>query len=168
MVIILGLSGRIRELHVMIASVTITATFTICFWGLFPAFGTTTLYELPRALEILVAPVANTAYGQELLHMAVEGPGIISPKEIKGLVAFPSYHIVLAVTAVYAARSVKWVFPAYLVLNALIVPGIFIHGGHHFVDLPAGIFVAFIGIFIARKAIDLYFQANNLPAYCEQ
>ncbi len=167
MVVLLGMSGRIKELHILIASVTITATFTICFWGIFPAFGTTTMYELPRAMEALVGPVAGTAYGRELLQMAADGPGLISPKDIKGLVAFPSYHIVLAVTAVYASRTLKWAFPFYLALNVLIVPGIFMHGGHHFVDLPAGIFVAVVGILIARKIVGEHFSKNKMPEFAE-
>ncbi len=162
-VVILGLSGRIKELHILILSITITATFTICFWGLFPAFGPSAMYQLPLAMEQLVRPEADTAYGRQLVEMSKFGPGLISPKDIKGLVAFPSYHIVLACTAVYAARTLKWVLPVYLVLNALIVPGIFIHGGHHLIDLPAGIIVAATGIFLARKAINADYRQNKLP-----
>jgi hypothetical protein len=167
LVVILGLSGRINELHVLIASVTITATFTICFWGLFPSFGTTVLYDLPQAMEMLAAPIASTLYGDELLRMATEGPGFITPKDTKGLIAFPSYHIVLAVTAIYASRTLKWVFPVYLVLNTLIMPGIFLHGGHHFVDLPAGLFVAVAGLFLARKIVYQQYDKLKLPEFVE-
>jgi hypothetical protein len=168
MVVILGLTGRIRELHVLIVSVTITATFTICFWGLFPSLGAKSLYDLPLSMEILASPEVGTAYGDHMLLMALEGPGLISPKEIKGLVAFPSYHIVLAFAAVYAARTVRWVFPVYLVLNALILPGIYMHGGHHMIDLPAGILVATAGLYLARKMVMKHYQENNLPEFVEQ
>jgi len=164
-VVILGLTGRIRELHILIVSITITATFTICFWGVFPSFGTTTLYQLPEAIEALASPEADTAYGNQMLAMAIGGPGQISPKEIKGLIAFPSYHIVLAFTAVYAARTVKWIFPLYLVLNILILPSIYMHGGHHMIDLPAGLFVALAGIYIARKAVIKLYRQRNLPEF---
>ncbi len=162
-VVILGLTGRIKELHVLILSVTITATFTICFWGLFPSLGAKSLYDLPQAMEALAAPVVSTAYGDHMLAMAEQGPGLISPKEIKGLVAFPSYHIVLALTAVYAARRVRWIFPVYLVLNALILPGIYMHGGHHMVDLPAGALVAVLGIYLARKTVYADYKKSKTP-----
>ena len=167
-VVILGLTGRIRELHILIVSITITATFTICFWGLFPSLGAQSLYDLPLAMEMLVSPEVSTAYGDHMLTMAIEGPGLISPKEIKGLIGFPSYHIVLAFTAVYAARTVRWVFPVYLVLNILILPGIYMHGGHHMIDLPAGIFVAFVGIYIARKVVIKHYKEHNLPEFVSQ
>ncbi|MCP4073111.1 MAG: hypothetical protein GY742_15445 [Hyphomicrobiales bacterium] len=166
-VVILGLSGRIKELHILIVSITITATFTICFWGLFPSLGAKSLYDLPRAMEMLASPEVSTAYGDHMLAMAKAGPGLISPKEIKGLIAFPSYHIVLALTAVYAARTVKWAFPVYLVLNALILPGIYLHGGHHMIDLPAGMLVAFAGIYIARKMVVKHYKENQLPEFLE-
>lgn len=165
-VVILGLTGRIRELHILIVSITITATFTICFWGVFPSMGPSTIFELPRSVELLAHPLHDTSvYGKYLIRMAVEGPDLISPKDIKGLVAFPSYHIVLAFTAVYCARDIKWVFPFYLVLNLLIVPGIFMHGGHHLIDLPAGAIVAMVGIYLARKAVIKHYKQNNLPEH---
>lgn len=166
-VVILGLTGRIKELHILITAVTITATFTICFWGVFPSLGAKSLYDLPLAMELLASPVVSTVYGDHMLLMAEQGPGIISPKEIKGLVAFPSYHIVLALTAVYAARKVKWVFPVYLVLNALILPGIFMHGGHHMVDLPAGILVAVVGLYLAHKTVSKDYREKDIPEYLE-
>ncbi|MCP4181801.1 MAG: hypothetical protein GY761_00550 [Hyphomicrobiales bacterium] len=164
-VVILGLSGRIKELHILIVSVTITATFTICFWGLFPSLGAESLYDLSPAMEMLASPEVSTSYGDHMLAMAIDGPGLISPKEIKGLIAFPSYHIVLAFTAVCAARTVRWIFPVYLALNILILPGIFMHGGHHMIDLPAGMFVAFVGIYLARKVVKKHYKEHNLPEF---
>ncbi len=164
LVVILGFAGRLRELHVLITAVTITATFTICFWGLFPSLGAKSLYDLPMAMEALASPVVDTAYGDHMVAMSREGPGFISPKQIKGLVAFPSYHIVLALIAITAARSIRWLFPVYLVLNLLIMPGIFLHGGHHLIDLPAGLVVAVVGIAIARRIVYRQYDEMKAPA----
>ena len=125
LVVILGLSGRMRDLHVLITSVTITATVTICFWGLFPSLGAKSMYVLTPETWAAVNPIVNEAYAKDLLHIAEFGPGLISPKEIRGLIAFPSYHAVLAFTAIYAARNVPWIAEFFLVLNLLILPGIF-------------------------------------------
>lgn len=163
LVVILGFAGRLRELHVLLTAVTLTATFSICFWGLFPSFGPTVLYDLPAAVEALAAPVVDTAYGDHMAAMGQNGPGLISPKQIKGLIAFPSYHVVLAIIAIYAARSVRWLFPGYLVLNLLIMPGIFFHGGHHLVDLPAGLTVAIFGIWLARRIVYRQYEEMKAP-----
>lgn len=168
LVVLLGLSGKIKKLQALLLSVTLTATFTICFWGVFPTMGTTVLFQIPPSIEKLTAPFADTAYGKEMLLMAQQGPGLISPKEIKGLVAFPSYHIVLAVVAIYYAYSIKWLFPVYLVLNLLIMPAIFVHGGHHFVDLPAGMIVALAGIWLANRTMNQRFERQGIPEFAAQ
>ena len=163
LVVILGLSGRIKELHVLILSITITATFTICWWGFFPSFGASSIYQLPAAMEALASPELGTAYGGYLVSLGLNGPQFITPSEIKGLIGFPSYHTVLAVTALYASRTIKWIFPIYLVLNVLILPGVFVHGGHHMVDLIGGLVIAFGGLYIARNVVYKQYRKLNLP-----
>ncbi len=164
-VVILGLTGRIRELHILMTALLITATFTICLWGLFPSLGAQSLYELPVAVEKLAKPELGTAYGKLLLQLAKDGPGLISPQNIKGLIGFPSYHIVLAVLVLCAVRNIKWVFAVFFLPSLLVVPGIFMHGGHHLVDLPAGILVAVSGIYLARKSVCSYYRKHDRPEF---
>ena len=153
LVVILGLSGKIRDLHTLVTSVTITATLCICFWGLFPTLGAKSMYVLPPEIWAAVNPIVDEAYAKELLHIGEHGPGLISPKEIRGLIAFPSYHAVLAFTAIYAARNIPVISWVFLILNLLILPGIFIHGGHHFVDLFGGLAVFLLGNWLAIRAV---------------
>jgi len=153
LVAILGLSGRRCDLYVMITSVTITATLTICLWGIFPTTGTTTIYEIPIELWNKVNPLVDRNYALELASIVKTGPNVITPTEIRGLVAFPSYHAVLAFTAMYAARNLKLLGPIFFFINLLILPSIFIHGGHHFVDLPAGFLMFALGTYWASKTV---------------
>lgn len=166
LVVILGLTGRQLELHKLLVSVTISATITICFWGLFPTLGAKSMYTLPMDIWNSVAPIVNLEYTNDLKKIAVEGPGLITPSEIRGLVAFPSYHAVLAFTAIYASRRVKWLFPFFLVMNLLILPGIFVHGGHHLVDLPAGFVVFLIGAWAGNYVVHKDYNSRNAPAFC--
>ena len=154
LVVVLGLFGRFRDLHILLSIVTITATLSICFWGLFPTLGPTVLYTLPQEVWSIVNPTVNANYGTELIRVAEHGPGVITPSEIRGLIGFPSYHAVLAFAAIYAARNVKYLASAFWALNLLILPSIFVHGGHHFVDLPAGFAVFLIGVWAANRALD--------------
>ncbi len=163
LVVILGLSGRIKELHVLILTITITATFTICWWGLFPSFGASSIYQISAAIEDLASPELGTAYGHYLVSLGENGPQFITPSEIKGLIGFPSYHTVLAVAALYASRTIKWIFPIYLVLNILILPGVFVHGGHHLVDLFGGLVIAIVGLYIARSSVTSQYEKHKLP-----
>ena len=164
LVVILGLSGRSRELHVMLTSITITATLTRCFWGLFPSLGSTSLYDVPTEVWQAINPPVNRQYALDLLNIARNGQQYITPSEIRGLIAFPSYHAVLAFTAIYAAWNVRFVAPVFLIINLMILPGIFIHGGHHFIDLPAGFVMFVFGTWLARKAVYSDYVKYNLPS----
>ena len=165
LVVILGLSGRARDLHVMLTSVTITATLTICFWGVFPTLGAKSLYNVSPEIWQIINPPVNREYALELLRIAREGAPFITPSEIRGLIAFPSYHAVLSFTAMYAAWNLKIAGPVYFVINLLILPGIFIHGGHHFLDLPAGFVMFAFGTWLARRAVHDDYVKYNLPSY---
>ena len=167
MIIILGMSGRARQLHAVVVSMTITSVIAIVFWGYFPSHGAKSLFELAPEIEALANPFVTTGYGKELLRMAAEGPGLITPSEIKGLIAFPSYHIVLACTALYAVRNVKWVFPVYLVLNILILPATSFHGGHHMVDAFAGIALFVVGTILAEKTVGKMYKESGQPEQLE-
>ena len=141
----------------------VTATATICFWGLFPSLGAKSMYILTPEIWAAINPIVNEAYAKDLLHIGEHGPGVISPKEIRGLIAFPSYHAVLAFTAIYAARNVPGVAQFFLVLNLLILPGIFIHGGHHLMDLPSGFVMFLLGTVIAARAVGRDYERRGVP-----
>ena len=167
MIIILGLSGRAKELHVVMISMTITSVIAIVFWGYFPSHGALSIHVLSPELEALANPFTTTQYGGELIRMAAQGPGHITPSQIKGLIAFPSYHIVLACTALYAVRTISWVFPIFLVLNLLILPATFFHGGHHMIDAFAGMALFVGGTILAEKIVGRMYRENGDAAQLE-
>ena len=101
----------------------------------------------------------------EIAGLAITGPEVISPTEIRGLIAFPSYHAVLAFTAMYAARTVRFLGPIFFIINLLIIPGIFIHGSHHLVDLFAGFAMFAFGTWLAVKAVNRDFSRLNKPEF---
>ena len=165
LVVILGLGGRLKELHIMISSITITATLTICFWGIAPSVGPGTIYDISPEIWAAIGAVADKNYSMEIAGLAITGPEVISPTEIRGLIAFPSYHAVLAFTAMYAARTVRFVGPVFFLINLLIIPGIFIHGSHHLVDLFAGFAMFAFGTWLSFKAVNKDYSRLNKPEF---
>lgn len=151
--ILLGFGGKQKELHVFILSITASGLATLGFWALFPAFGTSVLYDISGTVEQATRPLVGSSYGAELLRLGAEGPKFISPKDMEGLVAFPSYHTVMAILAMYSARTIRRVFPILLVINLLVLPGVLIHGGHHLIDLFGGILTACCTIYVAQHVV---------------
>ena len=163
LIALLGFTGRLFELHKMITSVCITATFTICFWAVFPTMGPTYLFDLPAHVWQGIGSVVDANYGNDLRSVAANGPGLITPTEIRGLVAFPSYHAVLAFTAIYAVWTLPYVRWVFLLINLLILPAIFVHGGHHFVDLPAAFVMFLFGTVVAKAAVKRDYERYSMP-----
>lgn len=168
LIVVLGLTGRAYDMHMLMASVTITATLSVCFWGVFPTLGAKSLYDLPPEIWAAVQPMVDLEYTNYLKEVARNGPGLITPSEVRGLIAFPSFHAVLAFTAMYAARNVKYLGPIFIVLNLLILPATFIHGGHHLVDLPAGFAMFALGTYLAKCVIDKGYKENKLDRFILQ
>lgn len=148
-----GLKGRSEALYTLLITMTVSVIVAICFWGLFPSLGTAAYYDLPEDVWNSVRPVVDYSYGQELNALIANGPEMLIPNEVRGLIAFPSYHAVLAFAAIWSARKIKYLFPVFLVLNIMMMPATIIHGGHHLIDLPAGFLTFLFGLCAARLII---------------
>jgi hypothetical protein len=154
LIAILGLSGRIRDLHVMCVTITTGALLAIMFWGLLPSVGPTWLLPRPDAAVLArVNPIIGVSGGNALYELATRGGSFIAPDDFKGLIAFPSFHTVLALALIYSARHVRWIFPIIAVVDLLVLPALLVHGSHHLVDIPGGIVVFCVALACARKIV---------------
>lgn len=151
-ILMLGFTGRSDALYVMILCLVISALLTIGFWGMFPSFGTTVIYEIPDDIAQLIKPVVGNDYGNQLRALANNAQPEISPKNTLGLIAMPSYHTIMALITCYAVSGMRyWRYPFYA-LNGLVAWSIPLHGGHHLVDLVGGIIVGAAVILAVRKS----------------
>jgi PAP2 superfamily len=145
-IIALGFAGKGADLHRFLITGVISALITICFWGFFPSSG-------PSAYSTLGADVAATGnlvvsplYGAELTRLMAEGATLLSPKDTLGLIAFPSYHTVMALLSVTFLMTFRKVWPLVLAFNVPMAPAILAHGGHHLVDMVAGTLVFVVSL----------------------
>lgn len=136
--VILGLTGRSRELSMLLIAMTIAGTFTILFWGIFPTTGPSAFDSPPADVLRAANPVLGPSYGAYVTALIRDGAPYLSPNDLSGLVAFPSFHTVLALAATWHSRDVKWLFAVLLPVNLAVLPAVLAHGGHHLVDIPAG------------------------------
>lgn len=159
LVVVLGLTSRIGELHAMMVTVTVAGTMTILFWAIFPAIGPSAMYAVPPELLAKVRPLVGPDYGRELASLISDGPSILSPDDVRGLIAFPSFHTVLALVSIYYARTVKWLLPVLVPVNLAVLPAVLVHGGHHLVDIGGGFAVLALALLCGRRT-----QPAGLPA----
>jgi membrane-associated phospholipid phosphatase len=149
MMVMLGLRGNAAKTYRFCIAVAVGALISILFWALAPSFGAMSVYHLSPAVARAIRTSVDSEYGEVLLAMLRNGPGFISPSDVRGLIGFPSYHGVLALIVIWYGRSVQRLFWPLLVLNALVLVATPVQGGHHLVDVLASFPVAALAIFLA-------------------
>lgn len=104
----------------------------------------------PATVARLQVPV-DGAYGEALVRMLRDGPGLIAPDNAKGLIGFPSYHAVLALLLIWHLRHVRGLRWPVLAVNVLVIFATPIEGGHHWVDVFAAVPIAALSVLLAGR-----------------
>jgi hypothetical protein len=137
-VITLGFTGQEKMLNRFILTGVIGALASILVWIFFPTFGAKAYHDLPAWVSSAIPLAVDPAYGDELLRLGQEGVAHLSPKDVLGLIGFPSFHIFMALmSVVFVPRHILFVV-CFGTLNALMLPAVLVQGGHHLSDVFGG------------------------------
>ena len=147
--VILGCCGKAETIYRYCLAVALGALTCIFVWALAPSFGAMSVFDLPPAVSRALAVSVDRSYGDALVAMLRDGPGFISPADMRGLIGFPSYHGVLALIAIFYARGLPNLFWPVLALNVLALIATPIQGGHHLIDVLASFPVAALVLFLS-------------------
>jgi PAP2 superfamily len=150
---VLGLRGRLEALYGFALALAIGAVITLTVWTAFPSFGAFSVFMLPDSVAGKLGVVLGTDYGRILVGMLRNGPGFISPAELRGLVGFPSYHTLQAIVLFWYARREPYLRGVALVLNLVVLVAIPVQGGHHLMDMLGGALVAVAAIAISGSLV---------------
>lgn len=118
----------------------LSSLITTSVSGFFPALGPYLKGDMPWWSAVLV-----TIRNGTLLKFSLA--------DTTGIIAFPSFHAVLAVMLVYVHRPPLRSFVPMAILNALMLVAIPFAGHHYLIDEIAGAAVAFVSIAIVQAAI---------------
>lgn len=156
LVVWLGWKEDAARIYEFCLALAIGAAITVAFWTMFPSFGAFSVYELPADSSNRLNLALDSRYARDLVELLFNGPGRISPAELKGLIGFPSFHAAMAVLVLWYGRGLRYLFGPLVAWNVLVLAATPIHGGHHVVDVLAGIIVA-----IAAVALTSRFAADS-------
>ncbi|HEY3776749.1 MAG TPA: phosphatase PAP2 family protein [Rhizomicrobium sp.] len=151
LIIVLGCSGRPNSIYEFCLALALGAAITIAIWTAFPSFGAFSVYDLPRDVAHRLHPELGSAYARDLIALLRNGPGRISPDQIKGLIGFPSFHAAMAVLVVWYARQLRYLRWPLIVWNAVVLVATPIHGGHYVVDVLAGLAVVATAVALTTR-----------------
>lgn len=159
MILILGFSGRSRNLENFFLVGIGSSLISITIWSLWPSFGPAIL-KVPDNIFEKIDLVINSDY---VNHLKAVSNGLvieINPQSIRGLIAFPSMHTVMALMSLYFSWK-SYFFKYFFVLNLFMPFAIILHGGHHLVDVVGGIVVFWLVLSIViytRMTTDRLFK----------
>ncbi len=159
----LGARNQLEDLYGLALSMAYGAIITLAIWTAFPSFGAFSVYILPDSVAAKLNLIAGFDYAHDLVEMLKSGPGLISPRDLRGLVGFPSYHTLQAIVLTWYARGTLLRWPL-IALNSVVLIAIPLHGGHHVVDIIGGFFVAFIAILMAQMTLSAVNRSTSTPA----
>lgn len=155
--------GRIESVYRYCMAVSSGAVISIFLWTLAPSFGAMSLHALPPDFHLPLSVDAN--YGRALVALLRDGPGFISPSELRGLIGFPSYHGVLVLIAAWYGWQIRLLRWPLLLTNLLVLVATPAQGGHHLVDVLASFPVAMLAILIAGKPKKAKLVNETSPVY---
>lgn len=137
---LVGMGARNRE---FIATLAAGMVPTLLGFALFPAVCAWVYYD--------VDPTHIPVHMLDLQALRGGAFPVLDLARMHGLVTFPSYHAVVAVLLICAARGTSFFFLS-LAVNLLMLASVPSEGGHYLTDLLAGVAVALASILLVRVA----------------
>lgn len=147
----LALLGRTERLDRFFVAFMLAAAATIGFWAFYPSFGAATYLLATGMVKVLPGAIVDAAYAKSLIALKAGAMPHIVLGEMKGLIAFPSFHTVMAALTVYAAAALPRALWPVAAWNGLVLLSVPVDGGHHVVDIPAGLLVAAVALYAADR-----------------
>jgi membrane-associated phospholipid phosphatase len=131
-----------------LVSLLITAVLS----AFFPALG---------AFQHFNTDLTKAIYLPHLLAIRDGSMTVFPLQETKGIIAFPSYHTVMAILFSYAFRGKGRMFWLVGLLNILMLLSTPTFGGHYLVDMLSGAAVAGLAIYLVRRGPRLFTLARE-------
>lgn len=137
----LALRGNATELYRMVFVFSVGG-LVCCLCNLFvPGIGTVAYHHIPAEVMAHYPVGAGTYFLKDLLAWHSGTRNVVTLETMSGVVAFPSFHMVMALTELRALRFGKvgnaLVFAAFCLVAISIVPV----GGHYGMDAAGGVAV---------------------------
>ncbi len=149
-IIALAVMERTERASELVLAAMIGALIAIALSGLWPSSGALAYFRPDEALA-LHHPVVDLDYKQAFFDLRSGAWTRFTLDDLRGLIAFPSYHAVLNVVIVLAFRGIWRFFWPMLVLNLAMLATAPVEGGHHFVDVIGGVVVAIVATWLASR-----------------
>jgi hypothetical protein len=155
-VVALAITGRLARLRAFLALFAFTATAVIGIAAIFPTLGPYPYFDIPNnLLPAFTDPRAGWDSVPHVLALRDGTMRVLPLTDLRGLVAFPSFHTALALIIIWAVLPLRPVAVPLFAVNVLLILGAPSNGDHYLCDLLAGALIALgaIGAVTRRHAL---------------
>ena len=143
-----------KRLQIFVLANTVGLGATVAIATLLPAEGALGYWETPGFWSEMVAQFHAVRAGT----LRTLDPGVLL-----GILAFPSYHTLLAVLVALAFRGLPRVFPIVAAFQLAIIVTTRGVGGHYFADIAAGAALALLANWIATGLMRRHMERTEKP-----
>jgi hypothetical protein len=155
-VVALAITRRLARLRAFLALFAFSAMAVIAIAAIAPSIGPYPYFGIPaRLLPAFTDPRAGWDSVPQLLALRDGTMRVLPLTDLRGLVAFPSFHTSLALITLWAVLPIRFVSVPLFAVNAALIFGVPSNGDHYFCDLLGGALIAFcaIGLVTGRHAL---------------
>ena len=152
-ILLLGFTRRTLELDRYLMAFFIATLGALAFWAVLPSLGAASHFLSSGVMQDWSGATVSPTVARALLDLKSGALVEMELENLKGLIAFPSLHTVMALLVAYSVREIKIVFWPVLAWNALMLVSIPVDGGHHVVDVPAGVLLMVVSVLAARRIV---------------
>jgi membrane-associated phospholipid phosphatase len=150
-VLLLPLLHRLDEARIYILAFAVALTLTIFISALMPAIGPIVFFD--RSAFHVLRFTGATPF-EQLMRLREVGP-LIQNAFPGGIATFPSFHATMAILTPLAFRAYPRIFAALVILNVAMLGSTVTEGAHYFIDIVAGIVMAFFAYLLAKRVIGM-------------
>jgi len=147
---LLAFTGRANRLEEMLSFVVISTWLTFLVSILVPAGSAYAFHAIPADIAAKLHVTVDATYNSYFNQLRSGEIRAMDMENLKGLVAFPSYHTVVAIMLTLYIRDFRWLIAPVGLVSLGIILATPLIGGHYFVDVLGGIIVAMVTFWLAR------------------
>jgi hypothetical protein len=147
------LAGRreLQRLNAYVTGLMLATLATIVVSAVLPAAGAYRAYGVvpnPYGAIVMLCDVSHFLPDFDAVRSGalrtLGGP-------LDGIIQFPSFHTVVAVTAAWATWRTHWIGPANAIFALLVLVSTLPIGSHHLMDVVGGVAVSVLGVYAATR-----------------
>jgi hypothetical protein len=151
MILLLSLAGYVQRSYQIIQVCILTIAVTTVIAIFMPAIAAFTYLGLSPADYPNLQPESALVHLGDFSRLRDGSLRVLNLDNLTGIIQFPSFHAAACVIYIWGIWPIRWMRVFAVTVFGLMLLSTPIFGGHYFIDVIAGVFVAFLCIWISQN-----------------